>query len=57
MTNQELINKLKEFPPDIEVMISDGYRYNYYTLDKAHFGIFEDAIDIGIGGCEILGEE
>jgi hypothetical protein len=54
MTVAELIEKLKEFPLDQEVRITDGYRYNFYQGDF-DFQLFEDVdgstfVDIGIGG-------
>ena len=50
----QLISKLKEFDPDMEVLITDGYNCMFYrgnyVLTK-----FEDNgeayVDIGIGGC------
>lgn len=56
MTVAEFIEKLKEFPLDQEVRITDGYRYNSYQGDF-DFQLFEDVddstfVDIGIGGFD-----
>jgi hypothetical protein len=53
MTVAEFIEKLKEFPLDQEVRITDGYRYNFYQGDF-EFQLFEEVdgstfVDIGIG--------
>jgi hypothetical protein len=37
--------------PDLEVIISDGYEVKFYKLDDAKFSIYNDQLDIGIGGC------
>lgn len=55
MTVQELINALKKFNPDTEVLITDGEMVNCYRGDY-YIGEFEDIdgkryVDIGIGGC------
>jgi hypothetical protein len=56
MTVAEWIEKLKEFPLDREVKITDGWKYLFYGGDF-EFQIFEDDdgstfVDIGIGGFE-----
>ena len=61
MTVAEFIEKLKEFPLDQEVRITDGYRYNFYQGDF-EFQLFEEVngstfVDIGVGGFEGEDEE
>lgn len=56
MTVAEWIEKLKEFPLDKEVRITDGFKYHFYEGDF-DFQLFEDVdgstfVDIGIGGFE-----
>lgn len=56
MTVAEWIEKLKEFPQDQEVRITDGFKYHFYEGDF-DFQLFEDLdgstfVDIGIGGFE-----
>lgn len=56
MTVAELIEKLKEFPLDQEVKITDGHKYHFYEGDF-DFQLFEDVdgstfVDIGIGGFD-----
>ena len=56
MTVAEFIEKLKEFPLDQEVNITDGYRCNFYQGDFV-FQLFEEVdgstfVDIGIGGFD-----
>lgn len=56
MTVAEWIEKLKGFPLDQEVKITDGWRYHFYEGDF-EFQLFEDVdgskfVDIGIGGFE-----
>ena len=56
MTVAEFIEKLKEFPLDQEVKITDGWKYGFYEGDF-EFQLFEDVdgstfVDIGIGGFE-----
>ncbi len=52
MTVAELIQKLNQFPQDMEVKITDGFNLNFYGGDFT-VEVFEDFVDIGIGGCEI----
>jgi hypothetical protein len=54
MTVSELIEKLKEFPQDTEVKITDGFQGFFYEGDF-DIQLFEDIddtsfVDIGIGG-------
>ena len=61
MNVAEWIEKLKEFPQDQEVKITDGYRCNFYQGDFV-FQLFEDVddstfVDIGIGGYDEEYEE
>jgi hypothetical protein len=56
MTVAEWIEKLKQFPQDKEVKITDGYRYHFYNGNFV-FQLFEDVdgsafVDIGIGGFD-----
>ena len=56
MTVAEWIQKLKEFPLDLEVKITEGYKYHFYEGDF-DFQLFQDVdgskfVDIGIGGFE-----
>lgn len=56
MTVAEWIEKLKEFPLDQEVRISDGYKGIFYQGDF-DFQLFEDVddstfVDVGIGGFD-----
>jgi hypothetical protein len=56
MNVAEFIKKLKEFPQDQEVKITDGFKYNFYQGDF-DFQLFEDVdgstfVDIGIGGYD-----
>lgn len=56
MTVRELFDILDKFPPEYTITISDGYRNQFYTLDKAVFTPIKESddtisIDIGIGGC------
>lgn len=54
MKVSELISKLNQFPQDMEVLISDGFKYNFYAGDyEVVEFINEDDqtfVDIGIGG-------
>lgn len=56
MTVQELIDKLKKFPPTHEVVITDGFEAYCYGGDFA-VELFNDGdtevVDIGIGGCAV----
>ena len=57
MTVAEWIEKLKQFPQDKEVKISDGHNYHFYEGDF-YFQLFETVdgstcVDIGIGGFEV----
>jgi len=56
MTVKELIERLLEFPKDMEVIISDGYELTFYHTDGIIIEEFEGMVDIGIGGC-IINEE
>ena len=53
MTVAELIAKLQEFPQDMEVEITDGFKWHTYKGDFP-IQIFEDVdgtkvVDIGVG--------
>jgi hypothetical protein len=54
MTVAEMIENLQQYPPDMRVEITDGYKLHFYKGDFA-FQLFEDLdgetfVDIGIGG-------
>ena len=55
MTVSELIDKLKKFSLEREVLITDGYNCMFY---KGDYSITEfndngnNYVDIGIGGCQ-----
>ena len=51
MKVSELINKLSEFDPDAEVLITDGFKCLCYSGNYS-INLFENSVDIGIGGCE-----
>ena len=56
MTVAELIQKLHQYPQDMEVQITDGYQFHFYKGDFA-FQLFEGDdgetfVDIGVGGCD-----
>lgn len=56
MTVTEMIQKLQEYPQDLEVKITDGFRYQFYEGDF-EFQLFEDVdgtqmVDIGVGGFD-----
>jgi hypothetical protein len=52
MNVQQMIEKLKEFPMDMEVELFDGYNGNQYKGDF-QFQEFEGVVDIGIGNCMV----
>lgn len=57
MTVAEWLEKLKEFPQDKEVKITDGFKSHSYEGDF-DFQLFEDVdgstfVDIGIGEFEV----
>lgn len=56
LTVGELIRRLKEFPADLPVSITDGYDFHFYNhLETCVLTEFEEGgvvwCDIGIGGC------
>jgi len=60
MTVAEMMMKLMKYPPDLEVKITDGWRYHFYEGDF-DIQLFEDVdgstcVDIGIGGLEEEGK-
>lgn len=61
MKVKELIEKLKEFDPELEVTISDGYRCHFYHTKGIEIQVFEwdgvKDLDIGIGGCDYQEEQ
>lgn len=52
MNVQQLIQKLQQFPQDAEVKICDGFQGYFYEGDF-EIQMFEDYVDIGIGGFEV----
>ena len=56
MTNQELIELLQRFPPDLEVLITDGYRAQGYRGEYlvAKYVDYngQQFVDIGVGGLD-----
>jgi hypothetical protein len=57
MVVSDLISKLKEFPMDMEVVFSDGYDLNFYHSNGIEIKVFENTVDIGLGGCKLTEEE
>jgi hypothetical protein len=49
MNVQQMIEKLQQFPMDMEVELFDGYNGYQYKGDF-QFQEFEGVVDIGIGG-------
>lgn len=47
----ELIEKLQQFPASAIVLITDGHDGRFYR-GQYSVEMFEDCVDIGIGGCE-----
>jgi hypothetical protein len=52
----EMIEKLHQYPPDMEVQITDGFKYKFYK-GNFEFQMFEDVdgstfVDIGVGGYD-----
>lgn len=56
MKVKELIERLSEFDPNMEVVISDGYDAIFYA---GEFVIeeFEGDLDIGVGGLRVEGDQ
>lgn len=57
----QLVEALQQFPADLEVTITDGFGFHFYAGDYS-VELFENeqgkqVVDIGVGGCEILGED
>lgn len=64
MKIQELINKLKQFPPNLDITITDGFKCNCYNTNSLEFQVLDYSqfyndknktgffVDIGIGGCD-----
>ena len=57
MTVAEMIEKLQKFPQDLEVVITDGFRGEFFEGDF-EVQLFDDLdgtqlVDIGIGGCNV----
>jgi len=54
MKVKDLITKLSEFDGELEVTISDGFEYIFYSTKDIKIDVFEDrgttTVDIGIGG-------
>ena len=61
MKVKELINKLNQFNPELEVTITDGFKYRFYgtkniTINEIA-GRNQAYVDIGIGGNELSEED
>jgi hypothetical protein len=52
MKVKDLVEKLSKFDPNVEVIISDGYKLVFYHGDWL-IKEFEGKVDIGIGGTDI----
>ena len=50
MKVKELIELLSKYDPAMDVIISDGYRYNFYSGEYT-INEFEGTVDIGVGDC------
>ena len=59
MKVKELIAKLQEFDPELEVAITDGFSGAHYHTKNIEIKVFKDdediTLDIGIGGNRIRG--
>lgn len=56
MTVAEMVETLLQYRQDLEVKITDGFRYQFYE-GKFDIALFEDVdgtqmVDIGIGGLD-----
>jgi len=51
MKVKEMIEKLKKYPANAEVIISDGYKLMFWSGDFV-ITKFENKVDIGVGGCD-----
>ena len=52
----EMIEKLNQYPPNMEVQVTDGFEYKFYK-GNFEFQMCKDDdgnsfVDIGIGGCD-----
>lgn len=61
MTVADLIQKLQQQPQDLEVKITDGFRYLFYEGDF-EVKLFEDvdgtqSVEIGIGGFDVIEDQ
>jgi hypothetical protein len=57
MKVKQLISELKKYPQDAEVIITDGYRMQFYKGDFQVTLFEKNKVDIGIGGCDEEAEE
>ena len=60
MTVAEMLMKLYQYTPDLDVKLTDGYKSHFYE-GAFEFQLFEDFdgskfVDIGIGGFEEEGK-
>jgi hypothetical protein len=53
MKVKELIAKLQEVDPDLEVSITDGYSGDCYNTNNLETKVDNTTLDIGIGGNKI----
>jgi hypothetical protein len=57
MKVSKMIEILQSFPPDLEVMVTDGFNLQFYAGDY-EIQLFEELdgtkiVDIGVGGCRV----
>jgi hypothetical protein len=52
MNVREMIEKLQQFPMDMEVEIFDGYNGHLYKGDFL-FREYEGTVDVGVGNCMV----
>lgn len=55
MKVKDMIKELKKFDGNLEVIISDGFNYNFYIPGDYEISEYEDLdgknfVDIGVGG-------
>ena len=53
MLVKDLIEKLSQYDPELEVLVTDGYDGNFYRGEYS-VTLFKDDceyVDIGVGGC------
>lgn len=57
MKVSRMVEILQSFPPDLEVMISDGFNFHFFAGDYEILLLEEldgtTIVDIGVGGCRL----